>query len=574
MRRSEVRNYQSTHLVPTMRTIPSSRPTYSSAVWESFKTAGFNTGTLTFTISQVIAGAMIARIGSSIEEQELYDNFNTLMSTSLYTLVIMAVSFSYSISSLVNDHDKKIEMLKNSAVEDGEKQIRISGHQIRVGRTFKSGIIINSLASVLPMVCMYYSGFILHNWFNQAADSSALAQIFFREYFVAILFVSWTVCLEQIYFALNEEKAACLMGLTSFALGNIAAGLLCFQFNLGIAGIARAYLGMPILSCIMYGLYLAFKPRTKVYPLFGPPCLPRMKDICQVFLTGLPIWLTFVAEVTTSLAYTQFFGWLGRVPLAAQNMSSQLMFFAMIPIIAFTQAVTPKVSGAFTEKNYYDVRRHGYSGLIAAVLALTILSSPFIIYPHLAGYCYGTISNTAVMAINENLLRITAVGVVADAAVNTLSGALRGLGHFNSTALISNLCSFLGLGFSATAYSLGLGPNLIAAGYTGGKVLGALILVMRWNFLSKSENLRNAPTLKTNVVLRKFGWEPSRSQLWSSQSLQEPSSPLERPVTFSDGAQTYSPPTQPQQRSITDLNAVVAYTERSRSHQMQAMSFG
>lgn len=458
---------------------------YQNAILKIVSTALPIVGSLTFSIGIILAGMMMGQLGDGESEHEDYLGASDLMTTELYTLMVISCSLLYSICIATGTEYGKTKRRSSDSTPPG---LDDPSPHAQIAKIFKNGLYLAGFCSPTPMIIMLFTKSILTNWFGQEEESSDLAEQYLRTYSWATPFVLINIASEQVLFGLEKQNAAFIIGAINFVLGSALAYALCFWTPLGLVGVALGYAVLALSSSISYLSYLKNSKSLQSLRLYQSSWKPDLTTLKQLLQIGWPITLTFFGEVCASFTINLFCGWLGKTELASQNIASQLIFFGMIPIIATTQATGAEVARSAGEDQVVNARRYGHSGVLVSFLLLATLSLPLAFYPEIAGYLYASTGDEGIMSTITKLLPITAAGVLFDSVRNTSTGALRGLQDVTIPAILSITSLWIGV---LTAYLLGfntaLGINGVAAGYTLGLGIGAIALFTRWN--SKSNSL-------------------------------------------------------------------------------------
>jgi len=135
-------------------------------------------------------------------------------------------------------------------------------------------------------------------------------------------------------------------------------------------------------------------------------------------------------------------GFIGRLPpsaLTAQGGSINIVFLLFSLVMAFGVSSTALVSRAFGAREIEEYRLASRECVSLAILVsiglafLTVWSAPYIAYAILPN------KNTEAIRLMTGFLRIFSIGLAPLATIQTLAGALRGVGDTKSPMVISGL---------------------------------------------------------------------------------------------------------------------------------------
>lgn len=252
--------------------------------------------------------------------------------------------------------------------------------------------------------------------------------------------------------AINRGSLILWVSLAS-AAGN---GALCY-------GLVHGSWGLPALGLLGPALATALSLSGGAIALLllvhGRPALrrfvgwrrPDFGHLRVMLRLGVPVGATFAVEAGLFLAIALLIGWLGPVPLAAQQVALNIISVAFMIPLAVAQAANVRVGHRVGAGDYPGARRAGLVaiGLGAAfevAAALLLIAAPHAVIglyldPELPG-------NAETFAIAVGLVHVAIVFQVADGVQCVASGALRGLGDTRIPFLLAAI-SYWGVGFPA-----------------------------------------------------------------------------------------------------------------------------
>ena len=235
-----------------------------------------------------------------------------------------------------------------------------------------------------------------------------------------------------------------------------ANGALCYGLVHGSWGLPALGLLGPALATV---LSLSAGALALLLLLHGRPALrrfvawrrPDFAALSAMLRLGGPVSATFAVETGLFLAIALLIGWLGPVPLAAQQVALNIVSVAFMVPLAIAQAANVRVGHRVGAGDTPGARRAGLVaiGLGAAfeiAAALLLLAAPHAVIglyldPALPG-------NAETFAIAVGLVNVATVFQVADGVQCVASGALRGLGDTRAPFLLATI-GYWGVGFPA-----------------------------------------------------------------------------------------------------------------------------
>lgn len=378
------------------------------------------------------------------------------------------------------------------AITSGDKKHSSNSQEIEQKRRTindhnKNGTLVAMLVAAVPTVTLYYSEDILTVVFKQNDNVSSIAQRYLRVFSAAMYGWGWRVVNEQIMFSCRKPNFTAIIGIINFLLTLALSIAFCFPLDMGLRGIAWAFVIEAYLTPIMNTLYLMFHHDLRHFKFFREWRLDRKNDFKQIkniLTTAFPLFLSFFNEFGAQTAVSLLMGVLGSDELAAQNFMSQLFYFIFIAQISFANAASQEFGRALGAKLYHNANRYAVGGLISEVGLIL----PFLIavssYPAMMiwmGTGNHLDNGERWFHIVHELAPISATGILLDAVGFNFLQVLRQSGQNMYPSLFSILCLWAGVGLGyGLGFGVGWGARGVAAGYSLGLLTRALGLGARW----------------------------------------------------------------------------------------------
>ncbi len=255
--------------------------------------------------------------------------------------------------------------------------------------------------------------------------------------------------------------------------------------EMGIRGCALASLTSHSLTLVVIVLYAGLLPDLRKYALFQRMWRPDPDALRRVFVLGLPIGLTLLAEVALFSAATFMFGWIGTNALAAHGIAIQIASATFMVHLGLSNAATVRAGRA--------LGRRDQAGLIRGVQVATALSlifalitvAVFVSFPQFLVGLFLDPANperNAIVPIGAGLLVIAGVFQVVDGVQVMSLGALRGVQDTRVPMVLAAISYWLiGVPVSYTlAFHVGWGGAGIWWGLVVGLAAAALFLTTRF----------------------------------------------------------------------------------------------
>jgi putative MATE family efflux protein len=204
-----------------------------------------------------------------------------------------------------------------------------------------------------------------------------------------------------------------------------------------VAGVALATVIAQFVSSALCMLKLS---KMKDFFDFGFKYMkPRAKYIKTVVRLGLPSGLTQAIFSSAMIVVQSLTNQFGEAFIAANVIIMRVDGFAMMPNFSFGMALTT-YAGQNVGANLYDrVRKGAKQGTFMAVGCSTVITVVLLFF---GKYLMMLFTDTAsLVAMSNKLMRILAVGYIAMAITQSLSGIMRGAGDTTTPMWISLITS-------------------------------------------------------------------------------------------------------------------------------------
>ena len=290
------------------------------------------------------------------------------------------------------------------------------------------------------------------------------------------------------YLTALELARAILLAVIGAAAINAAANyvLIFGHFGapeLGIVGAGTASLFSHTASLVALAGYAMLKRPD--HALFQNFHRPDPEALAKVFLLGLPIGLTLLAETGLFAASSIMMGWLGKIPLAAHGIALQIASLTFMIPLGLSQAVTVRVGRAWGQNDIEALRAASKAGLLLAAVAGVAVIGAFLLIPEFLIGLFVDPNDPlrpAILATGISLLAMAALFQVVDIGQVMGLGMLRGV-HDTRVPMIIAIISYWIIGLPV-AYLLGFGTNLGGVGIWLGLTVGlaGACIAMQWRF--------------------------------------------------------------------------------------------
>ncbi|MDI9313107.1 MAG: MATE family efflux transporter [Hydrotalea sp.] len=372
----------------------------------------------------------------------------------------------------------------------GSKQYKKVGEVVRVGCFM--AITAGSLFGLLMFACYF-----LLRLFGQPIEVVAGVFGYWITVSLSIGFWATGYVIKQTLDALQKPWTATLI-YSSMIVVNLPLaygfifGVADWLPALGLAGAGIAWLMADMISNALFFLYFFLNPSMKKYhgTKNGGGAkwflrTPLDKKIIKNFIkNSIPVAIESFFEVVSYAMLGVMVGWFGVQALAARQISNGFLeMLYMIPL-SMTYATTIVIADIVGKKQFSRLRIAGGASLMI-VSCLTLLSVVFLL---LVGNSVATFFGAGlpladvIIPLAAGFLVIGAVSQMVDGLQSTMLGALRGLGDFNFSSIVS-IIGYM-LVSLPLAYIFGFHifhhPMGIIAGFIVGVFLVGMILAVRF----------------------------------------------------------------------------------------------
>ena len=215
---------------------------------------------------------------------------------------------------------------------------------------------------------------------------------------------------------------------------NIALDVLFVaQFNMGVSGVALATIIAQAVSSIL--CFLRLKKMTDVFDLKPSYMKLRGKFSGGIIRLGLPSGITQAIFSMAMIVVQSLTNSFGEQFIAANVIIMRVDGFAMLPNFSFGTAMTTYAGQNVGARNMERVTKGAKQGTLIAVLTSATLTGLILIFGR---GLMGIFTETAELVdLARSMMNIIAVGYIAMAVTQSLSGVMRGAGDTMTPMWIS-----------------------------------------------------------------------------------------------------------------------------------------
>lgn len=368
-------------------------------------------------------------------------------------------------------------MVASAISQDDDRQIR---------RVTRMGLWLSILFGILFSPIFFFADpvFLM---LGQAPDVARQAGLYMPFLGVGLVPALFVMVMKSYLTALELTRAILLAVIGSAILNAIANYLLIFgNFGapeLGIVGAGFASLISHATSVVALCIYAVIKRPD--HALFRNLHRPDPEIMRRVFVVGLPIGFTLLAEVGLFAASSIMMGWLGKIPLAAHGVALQIASVTFMLPLGLSQAVTVRIGRAHGKNDTEALRNAGMAGLLLASVFVAITMTAFLTVPEILIGMFVDPTDPLrpqILAVGTSLLAMAALFQLVDAGQVMGLGMLRGV-QDTKIPMIMAVISYWIIGLPV-GYVLGFHTDLAGVGIWLGLTVGlaAACVGMQYRF--------------------------------------------------------------------------------------------
>ncbi|MCI8887355.1 MAG: MATE family efflux transporter [Hungatella sp.] len=204
-------------------------------------------------------------------------------------------------------------------------------------------------------------------------------------------------------------------------------------FHMGVAGVALATVIAQMISAVLCVLKL--QRMTHLFDLKPEYLKPDKENMTTVLRLGLPSGITQAIFSLAMVVVQSLTNSFGEMVIAANVIIMRVDGFAMMPNFSFGTAMTTYSGQNVGAKKIDRVREGAKQGTMIAVGTSATITGIILLF---GPYLMAIFTNTAeLVTLSANMMKILAVGYIAMAVTQSLSGIMRGAGDTMTPMWIS-----------------------------------------------------------------------------------------------------------------------------------------
>lgn len=302
-----------------------------------------------------------------------------------------------------------------------------------LSKTIGTSIVLTALASLLVMVAATLAARPLLELLSTPETIIDWCASYLRIMFLGIAGMAFYNILSGILRGLGDSMSALLYLLVASGLNIVLDLLFVVRFDMGVAGVSLATVIAQAVSAL-----LCIRRLTKLQELFTMEWkYVRLfkKYASGIIRLGVPSGLTQAIMSMAMLVVQSLTNSFGELFIAANVIVMRVDGFAMMPNFSFGTAMTTYAGQNVGAGEHKRVSEGAKQGTIMAMGTSAVIVALILIFGR---YLMRIFTNTPeLVELSMNMMRILAIGYVAVAVTQTLSGVMRGAGDTMTPMWIS-----------------------------------------------------------------------------------------------------------------------------------------
>lgn len=404
---------------------------------------------------------------------------DTLMVGHLGTVELAAVSFASSVFAIGNVFSMGVVLGLTPLV--GQSFVR--GEHAVCARLFQNAFLLALLASVAVCSALFVVAGLMP-FMGQVPEVVELATPYFLTLVVSLVPQLFFLTIKQFLEGLGNTKVAMWITIVTIFINVFLNYVLIFGKwgfpMLGVLGAGLATLAARAAAPLLFVAFLRCRPvwwnffRAFRWRSFS---LTTLGELLRI---GLPISGQMLLEVSAFALSGIMVGWLGTVPLAANQVATNLSNLTFMLVLGIASATTIRVSHQIGARDYDAMKMAATASVHLALMAETITALLFIFGGRAMMAVFTT--DAAVIDLGAKLCVCVGIFQIFDGLQAVGIGILRGLTDVNvimRNAFIAYICVTLPLGY-VLAFPCGFGAVGIWAAFSVGLGLAAVLHFARY----------------------------------------------------------------------------------------------
>lgn len=349
------------------------------------------------------------------------------------------------------------------------------------------------VATVLSILLMGVNTWLYYNLsiFKQSPELTRLGAEYIRIVNYSVPALMFFNCGKQLLDGLGKTQMSMYVTFFGLILNVVLNYVLIFGKmgfdEMGLAGAAWATVISRFAMAIIMMVWAWWHPLMNELKKRPIEQISYFKEILKI---GVPVGFTFFFEIAAFSIALVFAGMLSDLHSAAHQIAINLASITYMFVTGIAAAGNIIVGNHYGANDAAGIRRSGFAALIITVLIEILFALIFFIFYKQLPLIYTSDPN--LLAITPPLILLAAIFQMSDGLQAVGAGVLRGIKDTRITGIIAFVCYWLIMipGAYYLCFYTPMGINGIWLAFVVGLTFAAILLLYRFNKMSKPQNLK------------------------------------------------------------------------------------
>lgn len=308
-----------------------------------------------------------------------------------------------------------------------------------LSKTIGSTITLTAIASVIIMVLGALTIRPLLNLLNTPASIIDWCTSYLMILIIGIMGVAYYNMFCGILRGLGDSLSALIYLLVATVINIVLDLYFVAGLKMGVAGVALATVIAQMVSAVL--CFFKLRRMTDVFDLKVKYLKPNKENIVTILRLGLPSGITQAIFSMAMVVVQSLTNSFGEMVIAANVIIMRVDGFAMMPNFSFGTAMTTYAGQNVGAHKIDRVHKGAKQGTLIAAGTSAVITGLILLFGR---YLMGIFTNTGeLVTLSANMMKILAVGYIAMAVTQSLSGVMRGAGDTMTPMWISMVTTVL-----------------------------------------------------------------------------------------------------------------------------------
>jgi MATE family multidrug resistance protein len=394
----------------------------------------------------------------------------SLVNSLFTTVMVIGIGISYGLTPLI-------------AQENGRHEYR------ECGTLLSNSLLINFLTGIVLFILIYFGMLLIIDHLDQLQEVVSQAKPYLGLLGFSIIPMMIFMAFKQFAEGLGFTKQAMMISIWGNVL-NVILGIIFVKGMFGIEPMGVSGVGWSTLidrsvMALVMGLYVFRSKNFNKYLKDFTLKVMSTSRILRILKIGAPVAMQYAFEVSAFGIAAILMGTIGVAQQAAHQVAISLAAMTYMMASGVSAAATIRSGTSFGSRDFINLRHSAISSYHIILAFMSVTAILFVSLNNILPWLYT--SDESVIVIAAQLLIIAGVFQLFDGTQVVGLGILRGIGDVNIPTLITFIAYWI-VGLPLAYYfgiPMGLGANGIWYGLTLGLMVSAILLFMRFQYISK-----------------------------------------------------------------------------------------